>query len=547
MKDIIELINERMPQVLNKTGEEYEAIWGKENFTPEETIAVSSDYNCGALANELEYLRAYAKYVVSAVDVDTVESIFLEKIIEFFINMNRIYDEEDSSLRNRFLSLIRRNANKRWSTKWSFKDVFSYFFNPANIYVIENYIEDGDDLILNGSFEDVTGPNFDNWTKNVSGSSLINISIAEMFQDAKCPEYSIDSSNSEASLSQTINSVAIGDYKLSLFHKDDETITDPIVRVRLQRSTDSYYYNFSTNQWQSVETSKIFPVNGATYNYSGVYVNNDEVANLTLKISNAGTSGLAYKFYVDRVRFGLWKTYPSIKILIVSIGQAGGYMSLWAGEADNLMDRGECESTTSPMIFDETVPVLTNALWARDGTEKYWGSYSYKFTKNIAAGTEASVDLVDNNLTTDLHGLTPGQEYSFIVRAKILSGGILGSEAILEIQDYQAGWEISSQAFANTYDVWQYIKLVRTIRGSATGAILHLKAANAAALNEYFNVDDIRVVEGDVGDIELASFFDNDYIGGAGGGFTYDVYEKILDRIKEAGSKSNFEFISRSV
>lgn len=536
-----------MPQALNKTGKEYEAIWGKKIFTPNDPIESSSDFSCGALANELEYLRAYTKYVVNAVDVDAVESIFLEKIIKFFINMKRIYDEEDSGLRNRFFSLIRRKANKRWSTKWSFKDVFSYFFNPANIYVIENYTEDGDDLILNGNFEEVTGADFDDWTKQVSGSSVINISTTEMFQDARCPEYSIDASNSEASLSQTINSVAVGDYKLSLFHKDDEVVTDPIVKVRIQRSTDSYYYNFSTNTWQAGDTSKTFPVHGTNYGYSGIYVNNDTQANLTLKISNAGASGQAYKFYIDRIRFGLWKTYPSIKILVVSAGQSGEYMSFWAGEDDNLADRGECEETTSPMIFDETTPVLSNALWARDGTEKYWGDYSYKFTKNIVSGTEATVDLVDNNLTTDLHGLEAEKQYSFIVRIKIPSGGILGSEIKIQIHDYVSSWEIEEQVCALTYDEWQYVKVLKTLRTGATGAILRLKAESDAALNEYFNIDDIRVVEGDVGNLEYASFFDNDFIGGPGGRFPSDIYEKILKKIKEAGSKSNFEIIGRTV
>ena len=98
-----------------------------------------------------------------------------------------------------------------------------------------------------------------------------------------------------------------------------------------------------------------------------------------------------------------------------------------------------------------------------------------------------------------------------------------------------------------TYDAWQYVKVLKTLRTGATGLILRLEAASNAVLNEYFNVDDIRVAEGDVGDIELASFFDNDFIGGAGGGLPYDMYERILDRIKEGGSKSDFEFINRSV
>jgi hypothetical protein len=98
------------------------------------------------------------------------------------------------------------------------------------------------------------------------------------------------------------------------------------------------------------------------------------------------------------------------------------------------------------MIFDETVPVQPNALWVRDAAEYYFDTYSYKFTKNIASGTEAIVYLVDNTSTSDMHGLVADTEYTFIVRVKIPVAGALGSEILLEVGDYaSAAWQWTAQ------------------------------------------------------------------------------------------------------
>ena len=142
-----------------------------------------------------------------------------------------------------------------------------------------------------------------------------------------------------------------------------------------------------------------------------------------------------------------------------------------------LIDRGNGESATSPMVTPETVPVLSNATWARSSVQAYEGTYSYKFTKNNAPGDSADVDLVDNNLNSDLHGVIPGLEYTLSMRIFIPSGGILGSEIELLLIDYIPGVEITRQAAANTYDEWQIVTVTRTIRSAATGFILRIESA----------------------------------------------------------------------
>ena len=159
----------------------------------------------------------------------------------------------------------------------------------------------------------------------------------------------------------------------------------------------------------------------------------------------------------------------------------------------DLIDRGNCESTTSPMIFGETVPLIVNALWARDNAQAYEGTYSYKYTKDVAAGTGASVDLADNNTSTDMHGLIAGLEYVFSCRIYIPSGGLLGTEIALRIFDFDGGFANTSQLAANIYDEWQEVSVTRTLRSAATGAIIRLAIGSGAENAELFYVDNIRL------------------------------------------------------
>ena len=46
----------------------YNAIIGKSPFTPNPVIVESSDFNCGALANEIEYARLVSDYYINAID-----------------------------------------------------------------------------------------------------------------------------------------------------------------------------------------------------------------------------------------------------------------------------------------------------------------------------------------------------------------------------------------------------------------------------------------------------------------------------------------------
>jgi len=164
---------------------------------------------------------------------------------------------------------------------------------------------------------------------------------------------------------------------------------------------------------------------------------------------------------------------------------------------DNLMDRGNCESATVPAIFGETANTLSNATFAQSTAQFFQGANSYLFTKTIAAGTEAYASFQDNEATNDLHGLAASKEYKLGAWVYIPSGGILGTEITLQILDYVAGWVATSQAAANAYDEWQYVEATRTLNAGIGGTAIKVVADSAAALNETFYIDNIRLTPTD--------------------------------------------------
>ena len=56
---MINTFNSAVSDAIDKNAETYVAWFGKADFVPEETITISSDYNCGALCNDLEYCKVH--------------------------------------------------------------------------------------------------------------------------------------------------------------------------------------------------------------------------------------------------------------------------------------------------------------------------------------------------------------------------------------------------------------------------------------------------------------------------------------------------------
>lgn len=161
----------------------------------------------------------------------------------------------------------------------------------------------------------------------------------------------------------------------------------------------------------------------------------------------------------------------------------------------NRVDRGNCESATSPALTPGTSAVAGNSAWTRVSTQAYTGTYSYRLTKNVAAGAEAFV-AIGTDATGGLNALTPGKTYTFDAWVYIPSvGGVTGTDVWLIIYDrLGAGdYQANIAAATNTYDQWQHIYVTRTTRVGCLDIFCRIRINTTADSGKLIYVDDISV------------------------------------------------------
>ena len=118
----------------------YNDIIGKSPFTPNPVIVESSDFNCGALANEIEYARLVSDYYINAIDPNKASGKELDLVINTYINLPRRGESESDSLfLNRFLAIVAENSYPNRCTKWAIINALSYFIAIGNVQVLEPF------------------------------------------------------------------------------------------------------------------------------------------------------------------------------------------------------------------------------------------------------------------------------------------------------------------------------------------------------------------------------------------------------------------------
>ena len=157
-----------------------------------------------------------------------------------------------------------------------------------------------------------------------------------------------------------------------------------------------------------------------------------------------------------------------------------------------LISYGNCENANDPMVLEETVPVTSNATFARSAAQAYEGFYSYLFDNTAAVG--GRVDLVNSLSTTEMHGLIAGVEYTLEMWIYIPSGIMTGTDATIRILDYNGAWNATNATAANTYDAWQKVTVTRELSADAAGASVRIyDAAGSGASDDEFYVDNVRL------------------------------------------------------
>ena len=137
-KSFIEMIRENTLPKINVNSDEFTSLIGQFPFTPESTIDESSDYNCGAICNELEFGKLFADSIVDSFAIDTAESTYLNKLVLTFLDLARLVSTEgDDEYRNRFKSLVEAQSFPRKITREAILQALSHVVTSAVLGKIE--------------------------------------------------------------------------------------------------------------------------------------------------------------------------------------------------------------------------------------------------------------------------------------------------------------------------------------------------------------------------------------------------------------------------
>ena len=191
-----------------------------------------------------------------------------------------------------------------------------------------------------------------------------------------------------------------------------------------------------------------------------------------------------YRLYADFRQ----KEYPDL---------GTGSAQYTVNREDNLFDRGNCSSPIPPMIFDETVPVLYDATFARSSAQAHTGDYSYLCTKTNAPPTVATILFTDSLSGSDMHGFVAGTSYTVSWWGLTpSSGGPLTSETNVGV----AWWSKIASAYVYTtatiggaQDVWGQKSFDVDIGDDAGGVFLYLQFLGTASAGEYVYIDDLKL------------------------------------------------------
>jgi hypothetical protein len=392
------------------------------------------------------------------------------------LESNNILGKNDDPVSNFSDSAILLNERDR---------AFSLSHDPQTRWNYENFedLHDGrgsGELIVRGDCESSTPPMIFGETVPYTTNASLELSNVQVYSG----NYSYKCSIVSGSVTTVIHFEDVGTtvgtdlhglltgvnyiFKLKTYVPSGQTLAPSSIKIQIYNYITSWVLLDSTdlsttNSWEEIESE---------------FLIDPFATGIIIRILINGSSGSDNDyFYIDGV---------SLK----TIGTADLEQKI-----NNLIERGDCESTTPPMIFGETVPLTTDATFARSSDQAYEGTYSYKMTKTSAAGgTTSRVYLVDDISSADLHGLIAGLEYTIVAQVYIpSSGGPAASETKLYIQSGNGGFTNSDVDTASEQDEWEELTATLTLDSSDDRFRIIILLETTAALNEYIYIDNIRL------------------------------------------------------
>jgi parallel beta-helix repeat protein len=250
---------------------------------------------------------------------------------------------------------------------------------------------------------------------------------------------------------------------------------------------------------------------GILYNGNGGIITNNTVRNMGL--AGADKVGIYISGGADcKIQSNKIFECSDIGIKILNTASRSMVQNNLCLDNGNLIDHGDCETTgagNDPHITGDGGS-LSNATFARSAAQKYAGTYSYLFTKTVAAGTAAYAWLVDNNTTTDMHGLSIKQgSYKLKAQVYVPAGGMDHAEVNLIVSQYYGGaWNDTLVACADSYDAFQAVEVTMTMNAACTGTRVGFAALAAAENTETAHFDNIQFIPMGVANEHQNNFYD---------------------------------------
>lgn len=130
---IIESIMKNAPTWIDWDAPILKALIGKKDFRTNAVIEQSSDYNCGAVANELEFFYSKIKKEAKNRDFSQSRSDLLEYFSGVITGEKKLLNETDVSYIKRLLALCECSGVKTRTTKEVLEAYLSYFYPWVSI------------------------------------------------------------------------------------------------------------------------------------------------------------------------------------------------------------------------------------------------------------------------------------------------------------------------------------------------------------------------------------------------------------------------------
>lgn len=298
-----ENLDRNLPTSLSRNGEVFQALVGRQDAVEKSPIQTSSDFESGALVNELSYLEQYLRRITSQ-EISDKQDDLLDTLGIFFTGLGRFLGEPDSFYLSRLFSLLRRGGSQTWGTRRSIIGAFSQILPPHFVFYQDapNWIDSSSNpnLLQNPFFD--TDPLV--WI--LSSASLVS---GSQFQGKNC--LSLEALPSTAKQSLQLGS---GYYRLTFAGRS--LAPSGALSVFLKNASESHYWDFDQKVFVSTPKGKNFPLIDAWRLFSFDFPSPGVQGLLSLQ--NASSEPV----FVDYMELGKTPEYPSIKLCVVASGQS---------------------------------------------------------------------------------------------------------------------------------------------------------------------------------------------------------------------------------